>query len=116
MLVNVVFKGPRPKTQRAQFQQAAVRETTTRTPGMLEVWEKACINLLNQIEDAIGLFEQGIADGWPEEQSANIAFPIHGTRTGRCHAYGRNCDYMNLCMLAGMEARQLNQFQPKTWD
>ena len=116
VLVNVVFKGPRPKTARAQFQQAAVRESTTRSPGMIEAWKKECIHILDQIEESIGEFDKLIQEGGDPEQAMMSCFPIHGIRTGRCNAYGRNCDYYNLCMLAGMEARQLNQFRPKVWD
>ena len=98
----------------------ATREMTVRTDGQLERWKEGAKALLRQIDNAVERYEQAMygglqanySDGLSHEEAADAFFPDTGTRTGHCTAYG-GCEYQELCAIAGMEHRALNQFRPR---
>jgi hypothetical protein len=109
VLVNIVVKDRSPNSKYG----VAVREPTSRTKAQLEQWKEGAISIIDQINEAVGAFELAIKRGNSITVSEAMYFPVHGTRNGNCYAYGRPCDYADLCNLIGMESKVLPTFKTK---
>ena len=106
--VIVKFRSPRSKYDIAE------RETTTRTNEQLDKFPLGVVDILQQIDDRVGYFQQALGKGYDVEQAAQLYFPDHGTRSGRCFAYNRYCDFFDICKNAGREDQLLNNYRPRT--
>jgi hypothetical protein len=109
VLVNIVVKDRSPNSKYG----VAVREPTTRTAAQIEQWRIGACSIIDHINDAVGEFEQSLKDGYSINVAEASCFPVHGTRNGNCYAYGRPCDFADLCSLIGMEGKVLNTFKTK---
>lgn len=110
VLVNLVVKE---RSAASKF-AVAERETASRSDAELERWRRGALHLLSQIDVAVGGFEEALNKGMDIEPAADLWFPLRGTRTGRCHAYGRPCDYLALCAMPTMEPGVLRNFRART--
>ena len=108
--VNAVVKFRSPKSK----YDLAERETTTRTNFQLDNFPLGVVDILQQIDDRVGKFNQALEKGYDLEKSAQLYFPDHGTRSGRCFAYNRYCDYFDICKNAGREEQLLVNYRPRT--
>ena len=72
------------------------------------------VDILQQIDDRVGAFNQARGKGLDTELAAQLYFPDHGTRSGRCFAYNRYCDYFDLCSNPGREDKIMANFRPRT--
>lgn len=109
VLVNIVLKDRSPKSKYT----VAVREPTTRTEAQVEQWRTGACTILDQINSAVEEYESAIKAGVSINSAEARCFPNHGTRNGNCYAYGRPCDYADLCSLIGMESKVLPTFRTK---
>lgn len=108
--LNVVVKN---RSVRSKF-DVAERDTTTRTQFQLANFRVNVIDILERIDDAVGFFWEDYLGGKPLEEAAQKWFPDHGTRTGTCLAYNRECEYASLCKGAGREEQLLVNFKPRS--
>jgi hypothetical protein len=92
----------------------AERDSTTRTPAQFERWRLETLAVLREIDTQVERFEGLIADGMDFVQATDQCFPTRGTRTGRCHAFNRPCDYYDMCRLPGLEPSLLRSFRSRT--
>ena len=117
VLVNCVLKdwgGPKTKSGAlSKFQAIAVRETTIRTSAQIEQWRLDAVAILDEIERATKLFEWRLERSWPLEWAEAECFPVRGTRNGHCHAYNRDCEFLDFCHAPGFHERVLPMFRKK---
>jgi hypothetical protein len=111
VLVNVVVKD---RSLRSQTFDVAERATTTRTDAQLDQFPLNAVDILRQIDERVAGFEFDVAEGRDLEHCAQKWFPDHGTRTGACMAYNRECDYAPICKLAGRESSAIQAYRPRT--
>ncbi len=107
---NVIVKFRSPKSK----YDIAERETTTRTNEQLDKFPLGVVDILQQIDDRVGNFWKAVNKGYDTERAAQLYFPDHGTRSGRCFAYNRYCDFFDICKNAGREDQLLANFRPRT--
>jgi hypothetical protein len=108
--VNVIVKF---RSAKSKF-DIAERETTTRSQFQLDNFPLGAADILQQIDDRVGDFHRNLGDGVDKEMAAQLSFPDHGTRSGRCFAFNRYCDYFNLCQNPGREETILSNYRPRT--
>jgi hypothetical protein len=106
--VNVVVKN-RSLTSRDPL---CIRQLTSRTPTDLAVYKTSCIDILQEIDDRVGRFEEYRSKGVDENRAAVLSFPLHGTRTDTCHKY-RGCQFLDLCQNFERQQDSLRHFKPR---
>ena len=107
-LVNVVVKGSSPRYGVAQ------RETVNRTPEDLEAWKVETTKTLRQIDESVELFRERRRDFGNWRDAAMPIFLESGRDTDQCHSYNRECEFLNLCRMKGLEDQFLGDFRAKT--
>jgi hypothetical protein len=111
ILTNVLVKG----RGKASKYDVAMRETTSRTTADYEAFRHASRHILGHIDNATADFEQLVAAGTSVAEAVARCFPDHGTRTGRCDAYG-GCPFLQLCHRKDDETSELRMFRPRVLD
>lgn len=109
VLANVM---PVPRGASSKF-RVAERETTKRSDWDLEVFRLDSIDILQQIDDRVGRWQDLVAGGMNPTNAARMCFPSHGTRTGRCNAY-RGCQFLRLCSNKEREVEMLRNYRGRT--
>lgn len=111
VLVNVVQKNRSPRSK----YDVAERETTNRTDPQLYEFANWAVDVLRQIDDRVGQYEDWINSRGVEEWKAlSVWFPTRGTANGECNAYNRPCDYSSLCKQPDRANQLLGVYRPRT--
>jgi hypothetical protein len=107
--VNIVLKDRSPNSKYS----VAVRETTRRNPQQIDDWKQGACSIIDQINDAVGAFEESLKAGTPKFRAEAQWFPKHGERNGNCTAYNSVCIFSDLCAIPHMEDKVLKTFRTK---
>jgi len=107
--VNVVVKGLNLGTKAQRF----YRNTTTRSISDIISFKADTLDLLHRIDESVANFTDLLESTGDLELSAGLAFPRHGVRTDACHAFNRNCDFIDLCLYKDNINNNLGAFKPR---
>ena len=108
VLVNIVLKD---RSHSSKY-PLVTREVVRRNDKEIEAWRLGAVNVIDQINSAMRSHASDTIMV-PDWQAEAINFPLEGQRNGGCHAYGRDCEFLPLCSMPGLEGRLMKQYNMK---
>lgn len=107
ILLNVLVKDRSNRSSTPRF----FRDPIARTDGQLRQIERDLRWKARQIQYLRDRWELRRHTEGPWEAASHL-FPMDGASSGHCMAYGRACEYMDLCVGVGMEDAFVHGFAP----
>lgn len=95
--MHVFIKGWKPGSK--SYSTPYKFQVTSRTASELDNFRIRTIGILQEIDDRMAQFEDGLAKGDEIDALAPSLFPNRGMHTDACWDYNRECGFMDLCRI-----------------
>lgn len=108
--IRIAFhlKGWSPKST---FPSPVVWGDVARTPEQLERFRVRLLGILQDIDETVEAWEEGISRGADPVTLRDTLFPETGEHTGECYAFASECPYMGPCRM-GFTPGTLGGYRP----